>query len=374
MVIFIMLALPDWRLILGLPRDVVLITSVVAVVVISQLTIVVAKPLIDRVVYWHDKTEVDWIRSLDRRLLTSTDLEQMLENVLTALCEVLRVRSGFVANLLDRSAPRLEAQCGSREAVEDALALCDVRELVSHSRHLEDEHYEFVQQGDFWFIALTTRDMSTTLGIVGVEGRGDEVDLSAEEQQLVDALLVQAEQLMEDRSLQQGVFAALMETVPEVETVQKLRAVGQYPGSDYIGALVVEESPINAPDFTQMVRDALSHYWGGPKLTSSPLMNMRIVQDALETHDGNATRALRAVLAEAIENLRPDGERRLTAAEWLMYNILELKFIQGYKVRDIAQRLAMSESDLYRKQRIAIEAVAKSLSEMEQEDQNNNGK
>ena len=43
-----------------------------------------------------------------------------------------------------------------------------------------------------------------------------------------------------------------------------------------------------------------------------------------------------------------------------------MKFIEGRKVRDVASRLAMSEADLYRKQRIAIEAVAKAIFEMEQ--------
>ncbi len=36
-------------------------------------------------------------------------------------------------------------------------------------------------------------------------------------------------------------------------------------------------------------------------------------------------------------------------------------------MREIASRLAMSEADLYRKQRIAIEAVTKSILEMEAE-------
>ena len=35
-------------------------------------------------------------------------------------------------------------------------------------------------------------------------------------------------------------------------------------------------------------------------------------------------------------------------------------------MRDISARLAMSESDLYRKQKIAVEAVAASLSKMEE--------
>jgi len=53
-----------------------------------------------------------------------------------------------------------------------------------------------------------------------------------------------------------------------------------------------------------------------------------------------------------------------------LYNILELKFIEGKKVREIASRLAMSEADLYRKQRIAIEAVAKVIIELELNSQN----
>ena len=55
----------------------------------------------------------------------------------------------------------------------------------------------------------------------------------------------------------------------------------------------------------------------------------------------------------------------MTTAEWILYNILELKFIQGGKVRDVARRLAMSESDLYRKQRVAIENVARTIEMME---------
>lgn len=67
-----------------------------------------------------------------------------------------------------------------------------------------------------------------------------------------------------------------------------------------------------------------------------------------------------------MDQTRPEGERRFTA-EWILYNILDMKFMEGRKVREVAMRLAMSEADLYRKQRVAIEAVAKAISEMEQE-------
>jgi hypothetical protein len=42
-----------------------------------------------------------------------------------------------------------------------------------------------------------------------------------------------------------------------------------------------------------------------------------------------------------------------------------LRFVQGYKVRDVATRLVMSEADLYRKQRVAVEQVARVLADME---------
>jgi hypothetical protein len=43
-----------------------------------------------------------------------------------------------------------------------------------------------------------------------------------------------------------------------------------------------------------------------------------------------------------------------------------LRFVQGRKIREIADRLAISESDLYRKQRVAIGQLARVLSDMEQ--------
>ena len=59
-----------------------------------------------------------------------------------------------------------------------------------------------------------------------------------------------------------------------------------------------------------------------------------------------------------------EGERRFTA-EWILYNILEMKILEGRKVRDVAMRLAMSEADLYRKQRVAFEQVAQAIADME---------
>ena len=49
----------------------------------------------------------------------------------------------------------------------------------------------------------------------------------------------------------------------------------------------------------------------------------------------------------------------------MVYNILEERFIERHKVRDAARKLALSEPDFYRKQKVAITAVADTLLEME---------
>jgi len=366
LVIFIIMAMPETPRILGLPRDMVLTTSIVAVIVLAQLAINMIKPALDRLIFRRDREEIEWIEELDRRLLTTTDLQQALENILTALCEVLRVRNGFVANVAARSGPRLEAQCGSHAAVEVALSSVNASVLLNVSQNGRDEAPVFVPQGDFWYTILRTKSRDTTLGLLGVEARTSQPDLTEDEKEIAAALIAQAELALEDRHLQQDVFDALKRIIPEIERVQRLRGTVHYAGSSGLDTLTFD-SPVDAPDFTQMVRDALTHYWGGPHLSDSPLTQLHVVKEAMNEHDGNASRALRAVLGQAIDNLRPDGERRMTTAEWLLYNILELKFIQGMRVRDIAYRLAMSESDLYRKQRIAIKEVAQALAEMEQE-------
>ena len=110
------------------------------------------------------------------------------------------------------------------------------------------------------------------------------------------------------------------------------------------------------------------HYWGGPKLTNNPLMKLNVVRELAAQDEGNAANALRSLLRKAVNQVKPGGERKFTT-EWILYNILEMKFIEGRKVRDVASRLAMSEADLYRKQRVAIEEVARVILEMERQTQ-----
>jgi len=376
LVVVVIIAALQAEVWLGLPSRRLMFFVVVGVILLLQLGIELAKPLIDRALYRQDQPEIEWIQEMSNRLLTTTDLRQFLENVLTALCDLLRVETAFVA-VIDGGMPHLEVVCGSlepgtadhlpTEAWEGPAAAQQVAETkLSKERHIERHGDMFVWDG-YWLVPLRAKARGVVIGMVGLAARALEPDLTPEEQDGMEALLTQATVALEDRQLQQGLFGVLERIIPEIEDIQRRRGVVHYVGEPALSGF----SLVETDEFRQWVRDALSHYWGGPKLSTSPLRSLRVVERAVREHGGSAMNALRAVLKQAIERLRPEGQRQMTTQEWILYNILELKFLQGRKVREVARRLAMSESDLYRKQRVAIEAVAQMLAEMEQEELNN---
>jgi hypothetical protein len=367
-VITVMLLIPKVEAILGLPRDTVVVFAAMILVVVGELLVNVSNPFIDRIIYWQDTEEVELIQELDRRLFTSNDLRQFMENVLIAICELLRVSSGFVAVVRDQEL-YLEATCGVVTRAQEVLAERDWVAILRALSHPDPNHagaahrFQCVSRGGYWVWPLWSSRGNTLRGLLAVQARTEEPLLTEQESAAIAILLRRAETALEDRHLQQAVFIALRRMMPELERIQAWRRAIPYAGSSVPAE---EEEPlVDVNELQQWVKDALSHYWGGPKLTHSPLLRLRVVNHALEQEGGNPARALRAVLSQAIERLRPAGQRHMTASEWLLYNILDLKFIQGKRVREVAQRLAMSESDLYRKQRVAIAEVARILAEME---------
>lgn len=367
-VIGLMLAVPPVERWLGLTRETVLFATIIAAIVVLELGVNLGKPFIDKIIFWNERDELDRIQEIDKRLLTTSDLRMLLENILSAACDLLRVRSGFVA-APESGQWKLQIVTGSRENARKFIESTNLSELLADRRDGARSHGPIAHDG-YWLWLLRAKSQDEVIGMMSISARGPQPDLSEREQELVAALAAQAELALEDRLLQQGVFSLLEQITEEIELLQRTRGTPQYTGT--LAEERVEDQLVQSPDFHRAVKDALDHYWGGPKLTESPLLQLGIVQGALHEHEGNPVRALRSQIAHAIESLKPDGQRSLTAPEWLLYNILELRVIQGKKIREIAYQLAMSEPDVYRKQRVAIQEVAKTLASMEQ--QNGTGK
>ncbi len=357
-VVGLILAIPSVETILGLPPDTALTLLVVGTIVLAQVLLYIFQPWIDRLLYRKETDEVQWMRTLETRLMTSGDLSQFLENVLVSICDALQVDEGFVA-LPGESGVRLEAVVGSEGRAREALSLPEVQQLLTTRK----PDAQFHQIDGYHVRNLTNRHTDQTLGIIALRSASLQLQASDSNTETVtEALLRRAEIAVEDRHLQLDVFEALRQILPDIEVMQALRGTVPY----VVATSSTEQASLSDDsNFDEWVRDALSHFWGGPKLSKSPLLGLQVVHNALNEYDESLTRALRAVLQLAVEQQRPSGDRQMTTSEWLLYNILDLKYLQGKRVREVANRLAMSESDLYRKQRVAISEVARTLADME---------
>ena len=357
--------------VLGLPAETALGFSLVATIMLVEWAIHAYKRPLERLFQLNNDPDVRTIQRLSERLLTTRDLQQFLESILAATCEALRTPTSFVAAITP-DGPTLEAVVGPLAESGEILHDADLRKLTQTNGNghrdggdtLEAIGDFFVWQ-NFWIRPLHSRQHDVVLGILGIRARGPQPDLTEDEEAIFDRLLKQAAQSLEDRILQQEVFATVEGLLPQITAIQQRRSEATFGGLPVLAQDTQTAAVLNDPEFNTMVRDALTHYWGGPKLTTSPLMRLQIVQEAMAEHENNPTKALRAILNNAIELQKPEGERNMTTAEWILYNILELKFVQGQRVRDVARRLAMSESDLYRKQRVAIENVARTIGTLE---------
>ncbi|MFO7624299.1 MAG: histidine kinase N-terminal 7TM domain-containing protein [Anaerolineales bacterium] len=332
--------------------------GMVAGILIFQHLITLVAPLWERwLFHGGDQENIYLLQTLEERLLTSGDLRQFLESVLAAMCDSLQVTRAF-AVVLNPNGIEMIVSIGSEDFSEEELP----EELLQVVNQNGSDQGLFAW-GNYWLVPLFDEqpDKNHLLGLIGVLRSENQV-LDKERNEALLLLSERATLALEDRHKQQQVFSSLQTLTPQMDMVQRLRAAARYDGSPL---LTVPQETLEYKTLSRWVKDALGHYWGGPKLTQSPLLNLHIVQKAMEDHERNPANALRDILTKAIEKTRPDGERRFTG-EWLLYNILEMKFMEGRKVRDIARRLAMSEADLYRKQRVAIETVAAAILEMEQ--------
>jgi hypothetical protein len=334
----------------------------VATVLLFEHAITLLSPIWERVLFFgRDRAEIQLLQNIEERLLTRSDLQQFLENILAAVRDHLQSPCAFVA-ALDGEELSLSVVAGNRQMLENEN-LQEALHLVSHNG--ESERHEFIW-GDFWVLPLHQRKMNgdrdeilPLLGLLGVARKADR-PLDGDQRDALWLLANRVSFALEDRQLQQRVFRSLEVLQPQMDMLQRIRAAGRYDST----VNLLAEPALEESDLADWVKDALTHYWGGPKLSNSPLMKLRIVQTLVDNYDGNASNALRALLRKAVDQVKPEGDRRFTS-EWILFNILEMKFIEGRKVREVAGRLAMSEADLYRKQRVAVEAVARAILDME---------
>jgi len=357
----------------GLPADNFLSFGVIAAVLFWQWMIHLALPYLETWLIYGDEDDEQLarIQDLGDKMLTRGDLLQLLGATLEAMCDYLRTDLAFVVSINNGSAEFVQATRETRLSdISWSNEAAQLRDLAENADRVTDRS-AFQQWRDLYLVPLySTRsngndDDIILIGMLGIKTSENPVSLVDERDTslLYNTYVARVEQTLDDMLLQTEIYAALEGLLPQLTTNRSRDDLIEYrPGREPI-------QPSTLPDTDELyeqVRAALRHYWGGPGMTRSRLLDLNIVQKAMDEAD-SSVQALRNVLQLALERLRPESERSMTATEWTLYNIIDLRFVEGKKVRDVARRMSMSEPDLYRKQRLAIEEMAQVILQMEQE-------
>jgi hypothetical protein len=358
--------------ILGLPGNTFMPFAVVSVTLLWQWGIALWLPWLEkRLIYsGEDDDQLTKLQSLSERLLTRSDLLQLLDAILASCCDYLQVNTAFAAALTDTK-PELVSAIGPTRP--NPKWLEEENGSLIKLLHQRDSNVTGIalhQWHSYWIVPLYSNRLVTDtgervlIGFMGVQARASDVDLTSDEWLTFRGFVRRAAETLDDMTLQTEIYASLEGLLPQITVTRKRAEEVEYrPGRGQ--RLISENGTEDREQFVELVRAALRHYWGGPGLSSSRLLELRIVREAMPENDDNPARALRSVLQKTIDKQKPDGERKMTSPEWTIYNILVERFIEKHKVREVALRLALSEPDLYRKQNFAIRAVADTLIDME---------
>jgi hypothetical protein len=349
--------------VLGVDLSAVSILVMVGSIILLEFLIILFAPIWERVFFsGKDKKDLEVLRSVEERMLTQNDLNQFLEMILAVICDRVQARGAFLYGW-NGNQNNLILEIGKTRIKNEPFRK-KLAQFLQNNPNLEKQ----IEWEGILLIALYRKDEvgnKRVVGAIGVTGLKNDV-IEDEQQKALNRLASRAALALKDRHLQEEILSSLQIFTPQVSVIQNMLAAGRYDR----GKMLSEDIPLKRNEVSQWVKDALTHLWGGPRLSQSPLLQLSLVQKySNESGDLNPTNALREILRNTIQSIRPLGDRQYTN-EWVLFNLLDLKFIEGMKVKDIARRLSLSEADLYRKQRVAIAAISDQLIKLESNERN----
>lgn len=360
--------------ILGLPGEAFTPPAVVAAVLLWQWFVSLALPYFELLFIYRDEdgAQITMLQSLSERVLTRGDLSQLIAATTESICDYMRIDQACVIHIVNGSPEFLNQVGEAVPAEEDLRADHDLRQTLAKTQS-QSAGNALVKWRDYALIPLyssripvdnSPRRVIGALALLNKDSLHTELE---DPQSILYAYLDRLEKSLEDMALQAEMYTLLEGLLPQFQMTRSRAVQVEYRQSQAQFAAV--ETLPDQQELFEQVRAALRHYWGGAGITQSNLINLRIVQARMSADQDTAVNALRNILQDCIATLKPDGERKLASPEWTLYNILQLRFLERKKVREVARRLSMSEADLYRKQRVAILAVSELLLQREKQSQ-----
>ncbi|MDO9546185.1 MAG: hypothetical protein Q7J07_05490 [Pelolinea sp.] len=329
------------------------ILGMVATIVLFEFLITIIAPIWERLFFnGSDREELEKIRILKDRLLTKNDLEQFLELLLATLCDRLQINGALLIENREGK-PALNVSVGDlkNNISEEKDSIIN----FINTQERSEKFGNYKEKTIFPIIDNSPSSDGNLLGFIMAE-KFDLNKIDEEKKSAIGKLTDRAALALKDRNSQDSLFNSLEILTPQVTEIQTILASSRFNRERIINGINISDTR----EFEKWVKDALAHFFGGPRLSQNPLLRLSSVQKRILEKEETSITALREVLRESINQLRPTGDRQYTN-EWIMFNILDLKFIEGWKVKDLARRLSLSEADFYRKQRMAISSLAEQV-------------
>lgn len=358
--------------ILSLPGQAVTPPALVAAVLLWQWFVSLALPYFEKFFIYRDEDDeqITKLQALSDRVLTHNDLSQLIIATTESICDYLRIDTAFVISL-SGAKPEFVSQVGSSGY--DEHSLLNDGDVIQRASELPADRltHPYLAWGDMALVPLRSNRAggngkeALTIGLLGLLNNDANIraELTAPGGYL-EAYVNRVETSLDDLRLQAEMYHLLEGLLPQFQMTRSRALQVEYRQSDAFPPRI--NALPDRDELFEQVRAALRHYWGGSGITQSNMIMLRSVQSRIQNGDETPVNALRKLLKESIDALQPEGDRNLMSPEWTLYNILQLRFLENRKVREVARRLSMSEADLYRKQRIAILAVTDLILKQEQ--------
>mgnify|MGYP005850822199 CR=1 FL=1 len=108
-------------------------------------------------------------------------------------------------------------------------------------------------------------------------------------------------------------------------------------------------------EFVALVKDALENLYDPSRLDSHDLCHVLLSGDRASS---GRSLAIRQVLLDAIDRLKPHHKLSIGARQRRLHQILELRYVEALPFREVMSQLALSQAQYHREQRHALEALA----------------
>ncbi|HLO31737.1 MAG TPA: response regulator [Anaerolineales bacterium] len=112
-------------------------------------------------------------------------------------------------------------------------------------------------------------------------------------------------------------------------------------------------------EFRKLVKDALEHLYDTAYLEVHPLLTQ--VSGVTTANRSTRAQALRSILKDAVEELRPPEGIPAGSPDWRSYLVLRCRYIQGMTIGQVENELGLSRRQLQREIRKGLEALTSML-------------